>query len=75
MELTKKQKWMLNYVREHSNYADKVTEYVSPTQVGNAYGVFKGKYYHSSIASPTLLELTQMGLLIRNDKGHYKFKK
>lgn len=33
------------------------------------------KGFHSSSASPTLLKLTSLGLIIRNNKGHYKFKK
>lgn len=75
MKLTKKQKWMLNYLKENSNYAKgRNVEYISPTEVGRAYGVYKNKYYHSSTASPTLLRLTKMGLVKRNDKGHYKIQ-
>ena len=76
MKLTRKQEWMLNYLRENSNYANgSNAEYISPTKVGRAYGNYKGKYYHSSIASPTLLYLTKLGLVQRNERGHYKYNK
>lgn len=73
--LTKKQEFMLNYLKENSNYANgKAVEYVSPTEVGMAYGKSQGKNgYHSSTASPVLLKLSKMGLVKRNDNGHYKY--
>jgi hypothetical protein len=76
-KLTAKEQWMLDYLKDNSNYANgKAVEYVSPTEVGRMYGESKGKKgYHSSIASPTLKTLTELGILIRNDKGHYKFKR
>jgi hypothetical protein len=76
-KLTAKEEWMLNYLKENSNYANgKAVEYVSPTEVGRMYGESIGKKgHHSSIASPTLKHLTDLGLLIRNNKGHYKFKR
>jgi len=75
MNLTKKQEWMLNYLKENSNYANgKAVEYVSPTEVGRAYGESNGKRgYHSSTASPVLLKLTELGLISRNENGHYKY--
>jgi hypothetical protein len=74
-KLTTKQQWMLNYLKDNSNYANcKAVEYVSPTEVGIMYGESMGKKgYHSSVASHTLKNLTELGFLIRNDKGHYKF--
>ncbi len=58
----------------NSNYANGTTkEYVSPTEVGKAYGEYNGKKrYHSSSSSPTLLKLVSLGLAERNEKGHYK---
>lgn len=67
-KLTKKQKWMYNYVRSRPHY-------VSPTEVGREYGlkVLGVSGHHSSTASPTLLKLTKIGLLIRSDNGHYVY--
>jgi len=75
MTLTKKQEWMLNYLKENSNYANgKAIEYVSPTEVGRAYGKANDKKgCQSSIASPTLLKLVELNLIKRNDNGHYKY--
>ena len=75
MTMTKKQEWMLNYLKENSNYAKgKAVEYVSPTEVGRAYGEAKGKKgYHSSTASPVLLKLTELNIIKRNHNGHYKY--
>ena len=75
MKLTVKQQWILNYLKNNSDYANgKADEYVSPTEVGQAYGRFRGKNgYHSSTASPILLQLVKFGLAERNDKGHYKY--
>lgn len=75
MHLTKKQEWMLNYVKENTNCANvQGAEYVSPTKVGRAYGESQGKEgYHSSAASPVLLKLTEKGLIERNDQGHYRY--
>lgn len=74
-KLTKKQEWMLNYLKDNSDYANgKAIEYISPTEVGRKYGESMGKKgYHSSTASPVLKHLSELGILIRNDKGHYKF--
>jgi hypothetical protein len=41
----------------------------SPTFI--AEGI-RGKPYHSSWASPILLRMVEMGLVDRNEKGHYK---
>jgi hypothetical protein len=41
----------------------------SPTFI--AEGI-RGKPYHSSWASPILLKMVEMGLVDRNEKGHYK---
>lgn len=74
---TKKEEWMLNYLKNNSDYANGLAvEFVSPTEVGRAYGQSKGiKGLHSSSASPTLIKLASNGLIVRNERGHYKFKK
>lgn len=68
--LTKKELWMLSYLSFHYDF-------VSPTEIGRTYGfnVLGKAKCHSSTASPTLLKLTRLGLLERNDKGHYKLKR
>ena len=75
MHLTNKEEWMLNYLKENSNYRNgNSVEYISPTEVGRAYGESKGKKgYHSSVSCPVLLKLTKFGLIQRNENGHYKY--
>jgi len=75
--MTKKEEWMLNYLRENSDYANGLAvEFISPTQIGREYGLSMGKKgYHSASASPTLLNLEGKRLIVRNKRGHYKFKK
>lgn len=73
--MTKKEYWILNYLRENSNYANgNAIEFISPTAIGNAYGlsIESNGDHHSSSASPVLLKLVKLGLAIRNKKGHYK---
>jgi DNA-binding IclR family transcriptional regulator len=44
----------------------------SPTEIGRTV---KGPKYHSSWASPKCKSLVKRGLLERNEKGHYRFKR
>jgi hypothetical protein len=69
MKLTGKEQWMLHYIQEISS-----GEFVSPTRVGAKYGaeVLRNYNCHSSTASPTLLKLTALGYLERNNRGWYK---
>lgn len=42
--MTKKEKFMLDYLIENSNYANgNLIEYISPTEIGRAYGLFINK--------------------------------
>lgn len=71
--MTKKQNFIHNYLFDNKD------RFVSPTEIGKAYGKFKFKYgfvprwYHSSVASKTCLKLVEWGVAERNKKGHYKF--
>lgn len=42
-------------------------DWVSPTEIG---GAINGG--HSSVGSPVCKEMVDLGLVERNDKGHYK---
>ncbi len=71
--MTKKEKFIYDYLFENKD------RFVSPTEIGEAYGLFKFKgsgvpnCYHSAVASPVCLRLVKSGQLERNAKGHYKF--
>lgn len=68
LKLTHKEKWMLEYLKSNR------TQYLSPTEVGKAYGNSKGKKnYHSAEASPVLLKLVKKNLVERNEHGHYRY--
>ena len=49
-------------------------DWTSPTEIGREYGLslVPPKKYHSSWASPKCLRLHKIGLLERNNKGHYR---
>ena len=66
-KLTDKQLWMLNYVLSFEDF-------VSPSKVGRNWGIAlsKSKMCGSQHASKTLQSLVSKGLLIKNNKGHYK---
>jgi hypothetical protein len=71
MTLTKSQNWILKYLYGRG--------FVSPTQIGNAYGDSKFgnnsfHSYHSAWASPKCKKLVELGLLERNKKGYYAIK-
>lgn len=68
--LTDKQKWMLVYCFERIN------EFVSPTSVGRAYGkeVKNKQGWGSQHASKSLTQMVAMGLLEKNEAGHYKIR-
>lgn len=74
MELTKRQKWFYDFLNEHDDW-------YSPTELGYAYGIWKSEQmgrdsvplsYHSAAASPVCLQLVKLGLIQRNNAGHYK---
>lgn len=68
INLTKSQAWVYDFLK-------KSKKWTSPTKVGNEYGMqVLGKFRHSSTGSPICLRLVELGLLLRNDKGHYKIK-
>lgn len=66
MKLDKNEEWIISYL--------KGKDYVSPSVIGaehaRTFG-FSGAH-HSCWASPICLRLVKKGLLLRNDKGHYK---
>lgn len=67
MKLTKNEQWILDYL--------KGKDYVSPTVIGKSHASVTGSAgftHHSSWASPICLRLVKKGLLVRNEKGHYK---
>lgn len=66
MKLTKNQKWIIDYLRGK--------DYVSPSVIGLAHAETFGysHTHHSSWASPICLKLAKTGILLRNEKGHYK---
>jgi len=55
-------------------------DFTSPTEIGEAYGVFKhGPHhfktgYHSAWASPRCKKLVEKGILERNERGHYRLR-
>lgn len=69
MKLTKNEEWVIGYL--------KGKDYVSPTIIGCAYAATFGfsRTCHSRWASPICLRLVKKGLLLRNEKGHYKLTK
>ena len=73
MKLTKCEQWVYDYVPEG--------DWVSPTQVGRAYGIEKhgsGHYksgYHSAWGSPHCRYLSGVGLLERSGRGWYRKRK
>lgn len=70
MKLTKCEQWVYDFVPEG--------DWVSPTQVGRAYGVAKHgedhfkSGYHSAWGSPHCKRLWGLGLLQRSEKGWYR---
>ena len=66
MKLTNNEQWVLDYL--------KGKDYVSPTEIGYAHTHASGitGEHHSAWASPICLRLVKKGLLLRNEKGHYK---
>lgn len=68
MKLTKNQQWIIDYLRGK--------DYVSPSVIGFAHAKNFGYSlnHHSSWASPICLKLVKMGILLRNENGHYKLK-
>lgn len=66
MKLTKAEAWIISYLEGK--------DYVSPSVIGKAHSQTFGfsETHHSSWASPICLRLVKKGLLLRNDKGHYK---
>lgn len=73
MKLTEKQEWFLRFLEENTRDSQ---QYLSAGYLGFTYGqeVLNRCDRHSSTASPTLLKLTEMGLVERNNKGHYRYK-
>lgn len=67
MKLTKNEEWIIAYL--------KGKDYVSPTVIGECHAEtfgFSSFTHHSAWASPICLRLVEKGLLLRNQKGHYK---
>ena len=69
--MTRTQEWIVRYLDRRG--------FCSPTQIGRAYGDFlhgnnSFHTFHSAWASPRCLELTKMGALERNNKGHYRLR-
>lgn len=66
MKLTKNQEWIIDYLRGK--------DYVSPSVIGWAHAKAFGYSlsHHSSWASPICLKLVNLGILLRNERGHYK---
>ena len=66
MKYEEKKKIVINYLKELAIKSGK--DWVSPTEIG---GLFGG---HSSVGSPLCKRMVKDGILIRNEKGHYKLK-
>lgn len=67
MNLTKNEEWIVAYL--------KGKDYVSPSVIGEDHAKtfgFSFFTHHSAWASPICLKLVEKGLLLRNQKGHYK---
>lgn len=68
MKRTKNEEWIIAYLKDK--------DYVSPSVIGlehaRTFG-YRG-VHHSCWASPICLRLVRKGVLIRNDRGHYKLK-
>lgn len=61
------EQWITDYLKDK--------DYTSPTDIGRAHAEMfgiKSLNHHSSWASPICKRMVKKGLLIRNDKGHYK---
>lgn len=73
-KLTKKEQWMLNFLKE--KFETDPTMSWSPSVIGHEYGRTIGKpWLHSSAASPTLIKLAEKGLVERNiNQGWYRYK-
>lgn len=64
------EQWITEYL--------KGKDYTSPTEIGRAHAQMFGinsLSHHSAWASPICRRMVEKGLLIRNDKGHYKLNK
>jgi len=74
--LSNREQWVLNYLKGcyEADY-ELSGGWVSPTQVGAAYGWFAlGKEgHHSAIGTPICKSLVAKGVIERNDKGHYRW--
>lgn len=72
--MTKKQEWFLEYLK--NVFLKTPEQWTSPTEIGKEYGrqVLNKEGLHSSSASPTCKKLVEMGLIVRNKNGWYKFK-
>lgn len=74
--LTKREKWVLEYLKGCYEVDYQLSGgWVSPTQVGAAYGWFglgkEGR--HSSTGSPICKSLVSKGLIERSEYGHYRW--
>ena len=69
MKTTDAENWILSYLQ--------CRDFTTPTSIGfrhaEAFG-YNINTHHSSWASPICLRLVKKGLLVPNDKGHYKLK-
>lgn len=46
-------------------YLKQGRDFISPTEIGNQFGG------HSAIGSPICKKAVTLGIMLRNDKGHY----
>ena len=73
MKLTKCEQWVYDFLVEG--------DWISPTSVGRAYGVYKHGFdhyksgYHSAWGSPHCKYLAHLGLVERSDRGWYRKRK
>jgi predicted transcriptional regulator len=65
--MTERQKCFLVLLKSYTSNGD----WVSPTKLGGLYS----KGAHSSLASPVLKKLVELGYAERNAKGHYRITK
>jgi hypothetical protein len=72
IRLNFKQAWMLEFVRNNSSNVI----WVGPSKVGKQWGlqVKKKKGYNSGHSRRVLLDLVEMGLLVKNQDGRYRSK-